>query len=66
MPSKDIVGWDDPFSDEGVWVVPAESEAAAAFVWTTGIESTAIRTYPLLTKQLRTRLSLRAILIGCS
>jgi hypothetical protein len=31
MPWKDIVGWDDPFSDEGAWIVPAESEAAARF-----------------------------------
>ena len=33
------MGWDDPFSDEGAWIVPADSEAAAPFVWTTGIES---------------------------
>ena len=22
--SRDIVGWDDPFSDEGAWIVPAK------------------------------------------
>jgi len=27
--SKDIAGWDDPLSDAGAWIVPAESEAAA-------------------------------------
>ena len=31
--SRDIVGWDDPFSDEGAWIVPVESGAAARYVW---------------------------------
>ena len=25
--SREIVGWDDPLSDAGAWIVPAESEA---------------------------------------
>ncbi len=35
------MGWDDPLSDEGAWIVPVESGAAAALVGATGIESTA-------------------------
>ena len=30
--SRDIDGWDDPFSNEGAWIVPAESEAVTRYV----------------------------------
>jgi hypothetical protein len=47
MHSRDIDGWDDPLSDAGAWIVPAESDAVARFVWIAGIESMVMLECPL-------------------
>jgi hypothetical protein len=67
--SRDIVGWDDPLKEERLWIVPAESEAAAAFVRIGGYrkpgDSNVLALPEVGPKQLRTLLSLRTILIDC-
>ncbi len=63
--SRKIVGWDDPLSDEGAWIVPAESDAATAFVWISWYRKHGDSRTSSLTKQLRTVQSSREFLIGC-
>jgi hypothetical protein len=64
-PSRETVGWDNPLSDKGAWIVPAESEAQAPFVWMNWYRKHIDSSAPSLPKQLRTLLSLRGFLIDC-
>ena len=63
--SRDTVGWDDPLSEARAWIVPAESEAAAAFAWINWYRKHTDAKVSSLPKPLRTLLSLRTILIDC-
>ena len=59
------MGWDVPFSDEGAWSVPADSDAAAPCVGIGGYRKHGDASASSLPKPLRTLLSLREFLIGC-
>ena len=58
------MGWDSPLSDAGAWIVPAESEAAAAFVGINWYRKHTDSSASSLPKQLRTLLSSREFLIA--